>query len=68
MKNSTVELMIRNQFNIPPETRVMVEFESSIEDISGKFYNFNVTWYDETSIYRVVTTLPHLNHSVRNLQ
>ncbi len=68
MKNSTVEIMIRNQFNIPPETSVTVEFESSMYNGCGKFYNFNVTWYDETSIYRVETALPHLNHSVRKLQ
>lgn len=61
MKNSTVEVMVRNQFNIPANVKVNVIHHATITDKNGTHYEFEVLWVDDDKLCQVTTTLPHLN-------
>lgn len=63
MKNSTVEQMIRTQFNIPSDVNVNVECLASTNDCNKITYDFKVSWYINYKYYIVETTLPHLSYT-----
>jgi len=64
MKNSTVEVMIRNQFNIKDEIKVNVDFLCVISDN----YHFEVWWVDAEDVHHQVNCiLPQLTLNERKL-
>lgn len=57
MKNSTVALMVRNQFNIDPSIKIDVDCLYG----TSTTYMFKINWFDDDSgKCEVVVELPHL--------
>lgn len=63
MKNKTVEMMVRTQFNVDVDTDVNVEFLCFDKD----GHHFEVWWYDCDILNRVNCVLPHLIRQSKNM-
>lgn len=66
MKNSTVEAMVRKQFDVSEDVPVKVEFLHFIEKDRAGFCTFRITWWDANVEYVCNCELPFLSASQRS--
>lgn len=71
MKNSVVREMIRSQFNLSNDTKIIVENTSSSTRNDVMYYDFVVSWWDydeesDTDLHSVSQfSLPHITFKTR---